>query len=97
MEPLNEFFSWNLRHINAEGERLMTEDELLELFERMEADDLPETAMSMGEADGYMTALVIAPDPVMLHQWMEAIFGQPTLPLAEIHQAVVSLGAAFNE
>ena len=46
MEPLNEFFSWNLRHINAEGERLMTEDELLELFERMEADDLPETAMS---------------------------------------------------
>ena len=53
MEPLNEFFSWNLRHINAEGERLMTEDELLELFERMEADDLPETAMSMGEADGY--------------------------------------------
>lgn len=61
MEPLNEFFSWNLRHINAEGERLMTEDELLELFGRMEADDLPETAMSMGQADGYMTALVIAP------------------------------------
>ena len=45
MEPLNEFFSWNLRHINAEGERLMIEDELLELFERMEADDLPETAI----------------------------------------------------
>ena len=81
MEPLNEFFSWNLRHINAEGERLMIEDELLELFERMEADDLPETAMSMGEADGYMTAIAAGPSPVLVHVWLEDIFAQPTLPL----------------
>ena len=83
MEPLNEFFSWNLRHYNGGDERLMTEEELQELFDRMEADNLPDTAMTMGQADGYMTALIVGPEPVMLHLWMEIIFGQPTLPLAE--------------
>ena len=83
MEPLNEFFSWNLRHYNGGDERLMTEEELQELFDRMEAGNLPDTAMTMGQADGYMTALIVGPEPVMLHLWMEIIFGQPTLPLAE--------------
>ncbi len=80
---LNEFFAWNMGQWRAmEPDRLMQEAEQQELFELMAGDDLPETAMTMDAADGYLTGLVLGRDAPMVHEWMEALFGQPTLPLA---------------
>ena len=84
MEPLNEFFSWNLRNLGViEEERLLSDAEVDELFELMADDDLPDAAMTLEQADGYLTALVVGPEPVPVHEWMEAIFAQPTLPLPQ--------------
>ncbi|MBS0468706.1 MAG: UPF0149 family protein [Proteobacteria bacterium] len=83
MDTLNEFFSWNLGHYGSRDDRLLTDDESSELFDLMEADDLPDRALTMEQADGYMTALIIGPGTLMVHDWMEPIFGQPTLPLPQ--------------
>lgn len=82
MNLLNEYFSWNLRHHGRDQtDRLLSDDELDALFDAMDQDGLPEAAMTLEQADGYLTALAIGPEPVPVHEWMETIFGQPTLPL----------------
>ena len=53
-------------------------DELLALFDDAR---LPKAAMSAEMADGYLTACVVGPVPVPAHEWMHAVFGQPTVPV----------------
>jgi uncharacterized protein len=52
-----------------------------ELFELLESAALPASAMPAEMADGYLTACVISPVPVHAHEWLQAIFGQSTLPI----------------
>jgi len=81
MEPFNEYFTWNMHHWRTGEDALLSEQERQELFDLMNGDDLPETALSAEQADGYLTASVIGPELMLVHEWMEALFGQPTLPL----------------
>lgn len=59
---------------------LLTEDEQDELFSLLNQPDLPDTAMTAEMADGYLTACAIGPHPVDTAQWLEAIFGQASMP-----------------
>ena len=83
MTEFNEFFSWNLLRPFEEHPAPLTEDEEGELFVLMDDPALHEDAMNAEMADGYLTALVIGPDTPPVHDWLEALFGQPTLPFAD--------------
>ena len=84
---MNNFSDYLLRHPlpqqhpQQHPHQRLTEAECDELFALFNDDSLPDTAMSAEMADGYMTACVIGPVPVPAHEWMEAIFDQPTLPV----------------
>ena len=80
---MNHFSDYLLRHPlpQQHPHQRLTEAECDELFALFDEDSLPDTAMSAEMADGYMTACVIGPVPVPAHEWMQAIFDQPTLPV----------------
>ncbi len=79
---MNEFFLWNMRHGKPwDATPRLTEEEEEELFALMADPAIPESAMPIEMADGYMTACIVGPAPLPVHEWMETIFGQPTLPL----------------
>ncbi len=79
---MNEFFLWNLRHNKPwDVQPRLNDAEHDELFELMADPSLPDDAMSAEMADGYMTACLVGPMRLAVHQWMETIFAQPTLPL----------------
>ncbi len=80
---MNDFFNYKLRHPlpQQSPHQRLTEAECDELFELFNDAGLPAAAMSAEMADGYLTACVVGPVPVPAHEWMEAIFGQPTLPV----------------
>ena len=79
---MNEFFMWNMRHSRPwDKQPRLTEDEQDELFALMNDEAIPAEAMSTEMADGYMTACIVGPDRLPVHDWLEAIFAQPTLPL----------------
>jgi uncharacterized protein len=78
---MNDFFIWNLRHpAEFDNAMPMSEAEADELFDLFDQTQLSAHAMSAEMADGYLTACVIGPDPPPLHEWMQTILGQPTLP-----------------
>jgi len=58
----------------------LSEDEQDELFQLLNQPELPETAMTAEMADGYLTACVLDPHPVDTHDWLEAVFGQASMP-----------------
>ncbi|WP_426305705.1 UPF0149 family protein [Acidovorax facilis] len=79
---MNEFFSWNMLHNRLWGTQPRLSDaETDELFELMADPSLNDDAMSIDMADGYLTAIAVGPSPVPVHDWLEDIFAQPTLPL----------------
>ncbi|MBH2009141.1 MAG: UPF0149 family protein [Xanthomonadaceae bacterium] len=78
---MNDFFDYNLRHPLPQQSPRLTEADHDELFKLFGDASLPATTMSAEMADGYLTACVVGPVPVPAHEWMEAIFGQPTLPV----------------
>jgi uncharacterized protein len=79
---LNDFFAWNMKHMAASPDlEPMTDDDCDKLFLLFMEAGLPETAMTAEMADGYLTACVVGPESPPVHQWMEVIFGQPTLPV----------------
>lgn len=78
---MNDFFDYALRHPLPHATQPLTEAEYDELFSLFEDGRLPATAMSAEMADGYLAACVVGPSPVPVHEWLEAIFGQPTLPV----------------
>lgn len=86
---LNDFFSWN---INKDPRILdqprLSEVEHDELFTLYSDAGIPETAMANIEmVDGYLTACVVGPELPMAHEWLEDIFGQPSLPIcADAHK-----------
>ena len=81
---MNEFFNWNMRHGTPwDTSPPLTNDEHDELFELMNDPAIPEAAFSIEMADGYMTACVVGPMPVPVHEWLETIFQQPTLPFPD--------------
>ncbi len=79
---MNEFFSWNMLH-NRPWDTLprLSDAETEELFALMADPSLGEDAMSIDMADGYLTAIAVGPSPLPVHDWLEDIFAQPTLPL----------------
>ncbi len=80
---MNDFFDYNLRHPlpQQNPHQPLTEAQCDELFKLFDDAGLPATTLSAEMADGYLTACVVGPVPVPAHEWMEAIFGQPTLPI----------------
>lgn len=80
---MNDFSDHLLRHPlpPQSPHQPLSEAECDELFAVFDDDSLPDAAMSAEMADGYLTACVVGPVPVPAHEWMEAIFGQPTLPI----------------
>lgn len=84
MQPLfNNFFAWNLKKdpqiLNLPR---LTEEEHDELFALYSDAGIPETAMgNMEVVDGYLTACICGPELPPVHEWLEAIFGQPNLPI----------------
>jgi uncharacterized protein len=80
---MNDFFDHNLRHPlpQQSPHQPLTEVECDELFKLFDDAGLPATTLSAEMTDGYLTACVVGPVPVPAHEWMEAIFGQPTLPV----------------
>lgn len=79
---MNEFLTWNMRHSRLwETHTPLSDVEHDELFVLFDSPELPHSAMSAEAADGYLTACAVGPVPVPMHLWMEAIFGQPQLPV----------------
>lgn len=79
---MNEFFQWNMLHNRPHDAKPRLSDvETDELFELMADPSLNDDAMSIDMADGYMTAIAVGPSPMPVHNWLEDIFAQPTLPL----------------
>lgn len=80
---MNDFCDYLLRHPlpQQNPHQRLTEAECDELFALFDDTGLPATTMSAEMADGYLTACVVGPVPVPAHEWMQAIFGQPTLPV----------------
>jgi len=79
---MNEFFSWNMLHNRPwDAQPPLSDAETDELFELMADPSLDDDAMSIDMADGYLTAIAVGPSPVPVHQWLQEIFAQPTLPL----------------
>ena len=80
---MNDFFDHNLRHPlpQQSPHQPLTEAQCDELFKLFDNASLPAAAMSAEMADGYLTACVVGPASVPAHEFMEAIFGQPTLPI----------------
>lgn len=58
----------------------LTEDEQDDLFSLLNQPHLPDTAMTAEMADGYLTACAIGPHPVDTAEWLEAVFGQTSMP-----------------
>ena len=79
---MNDFYDYTQRHPlpPQNPHQPLTEDECDELFTLFDDDCLSDSTMSAEMADGYMTACVVGPVPVPAHEWMQAIFDQPTLP-----------------
>ena len=79
---MNEFFQWNMLHNRPwDSQPRLSDAETDELFALMADPSLNENAMSIDMADGYLTAIAVGPTPVPVHEWLEDIFTQPTLPL----------------
>ena len=79
---MNEFLSWNMLHNRPwDTPPRLTDAETDELFELMADPALDDDAMTIDMADGYMTAIAAGPSPLPVHDWLEDIFAQPTLPL----------------
>jgi uncharacterized protein len=79
---LNDFFSWNMgayRPADAPPPlRALDRERFFELFKHA---GLPDTAMNAEMADGYLMGCVAGPEPMMVYEWMEDIFGQAHLPI----------------
>lgn len=82
---MNDFSDYLLRHPlpQQSPHQPLTEAECDEMFALFDDDSLLDTAMSAEMADGYLTACVVGPVVVPARQWMEAIFGQSTLPVVD--------------
>lgn len=80
---MNDFSDYLQRHPlpRQSPHQPLTEAQCDELFGLLDDDILPGATMSAEMADGYLTACVVGPVPVPAQEWMEAIFGQPTLPV----------------
>lgn len=80
---MNDFFDYLLRHPlpQQSPHQPLTKAQFDALFSLFNDPSLPDTVMSAEMADGYLTACVVGPVPVPAHEWMEGIFGQPTLPV----------------
>jgi uncharacterized protein len=59
---------------------VLTEEEQDELFALLNQPELPGTAMTAEMADGYLTACALGPHPVDTADWLEAVFGQASMP-----------------
>ena len=80
---MNEFLSWNLLHNRPQtAQPRLSDAEIDELFELMADPSLDDGVMTIDMADGYLTAIAVCPTPVPVHDWLEDIFAQPTLPLS---------------
>lgn len=55
----------------------MTEDEINELDSFLLSDACPEEALSIEEAHGFLTALILTPSQSDRDKWMPVIWGQP--------------------
>ena len=85
---MNDFFAWNMgRPRPWEEQPPLTQEDCDELFRLFDEAGLPSTAMTAEMADGYLTACCVGPKPVPVHEWMEAILGQATLPICAEEQA----------
>ena len=79
---MNEFFQWVMLHNRPwDTHPPLSVTEIEELFDLMADPSLDHDAMTIDLADGYMTACAIGPSAVPVHQWLEDIFAQPSLPL----------------
>ncbi len=79
---MNDFFTWNMSVRRPFDQRpALSEAQCDELFTLFEEAGLTDTAMTAERADGYLTGCQLSPNPVGVHEWMERIFGQPTLPI----------------
>ena len=79
---MNDFFAWNMQRVRPFDVRpALTEAQCDELFTLFDEAGLPATAMNAEMADGYIAGCQTSPQPVAVHEWMERIFGQPTLPI----------------
>ena len=78
----NDFFTWNLStHRDLDAMPKLADADHDELFRLFDEAGLPSTAMSVEMADGYLTAGAVGPEPPMVHEFLEGIFGQTTLPI----------------
>lgn len=76
----------------------LNETELAELDEFLLSDACEEDALSIDEAHGYLTALVVTPNPPADDQWQTAIWGEPAFADESQKQHMTSLlKRLFNE
>lgn len=65
----------------------LTEQEQDELFEALNDPGLPEECMTAEMADGFLTGCALSPHAVDMADWLEEVFGQPSMPACAGPQA----------
>ncbi len=55
----------------------LSEQELVELDDFLLSDACDDDALSVDEAHGFLTALIVGPDAVPQDDWLQAVWGQP--------------------
>ena len=77
-----DFFTWHLgTHRDLDSLPALAAADHDELFRLFDEVGLPATAMTAEMADGYLTACAVSPEPPAVHDFLEGIFGQTTLPI----------------
>jgi len=78
---MNPFVDYIAHHPAILADRTpLSEDEQDELFEALNAPDLPDDCMTAEMADGFLTGCVLSPHPVDTAEWLEEVFGQVSMP-----------------
>jgi uncharacterized protein len=78
----NDFFTWHLStYRDLDALPALTDADYDALFRLFDEAGLPSTAMTVEMADGYLTAGAVGPEPPMVHEFLEGIFGRATLPI----------------
>jgi hypothetical protein len=58
----------------------LSDEEQDELFDALNAPDLPDDCMTAEMADGFLTGCVLSPHAVDTAEWLEEVFGQASMP-----------------
>lgn len=75
---------------------VLSEDDLAELDSFLLSDACDEDTLSLDEAHGYLTALIVGPDTGGTEDWMSSVWGQPRFPSEDVKRQMTGFMNALH-